>query len=258
MSSALSVMFFTLQKMIWFLMMPPASLILLMLAGLLVIKRQKKSGMVLISSGVALLYLLSLGHVADWILIPLERIYPPLTNAVIADAVVVPGGGSTDLNWLGAEPIPNAETEMRLIKGVELSKKLNIPLVLVGGNGEPFNTRVRDADAMAPEAARMGIPPSRMIVENESRNTLENSHAARKIVKGDRIILATSAYYMRRAVVLFQRRGFTVVPAPVYFLVESRKYTPAALMPGAANLARSTVGIAEWVSMVWWKVRGEM
>ena len=250
---------FALQKMIWFLVMPPASLILLMLAGLLLINRRRKTGMVLIGSGVALLYLLSLGHVADLILAPLERVYPPLSSAAIAaDAIVVPGGGSTDLEWIGAEPIPNAETEMRLIKGVELSKKLNVPLVLVGGNGEPFNTRVRDADAMAAEAARMGMLTSRMFVEYESRNTLENSHAARNLVKGDRIILATSAYYMRRAVALFQRRGFTVIPAPVHFLVQSRRSTPFALIPGAANLARSTVGIAEWVSMAWWRVRGEI
>ena len=252
-------MTFAIQKALWFLMMPPSSIIVLILAGLMVIKRRSLLGKSLIISGVALLYLLSLAHVADLIVKPLEKPFSPLKGDNIrADAVVVLGGGSVDLEWLGSDPVPNAETSSRLIMGVEFARRLRVPLVLSMGNGEPFATKVNDADTMAEAALAMGIPEKQLIIENVSRDTLENSYAVRKLIKGNRIILSTSAYHMRRAGAMFIKRGFTVIPAPSFFLAQTRKFTPISLIPHAADLARSTKGLAEWVSLAWWGLRGEM
>jgi uncharacterized SAM-binding protein YcdF (DUF218 family) len=252
-------MLFVLQKIIWYVIVPPASLFILIAAGLLVHKRRRWLGTILILSGLALLYALSLAPVSDLILRPLERVYPVLVDEkAAADAVVVPGAGSVDLAWMGSGPDVSAESGARLMKGIELARKLRLPLVLCGGNGEPFAARLRDADVMAAAALRLGVPQQQLIVENESRNTLENSHAVRRLMKGNRIILATSAYYMRRAVAMFERRGFTVISAPVYFRTQSRKNNLSALLPGARSLERSSIAIAEWISMGWWRVRGEM
>lgn len=248
---------FTLQKIIWFLTLPPASLIGMVLAGLLLLEKRRALGRGLILAGLALWYFLSLSPVADLILGPLERPFrPDIDLPAVVDAVVVPGGGSVDRAWLDAAAVPNAETFTRLIKGIEVSRKVRAPLVLTGGNGEPFSTRLNDADVMAETAVAMGVPRNRLVVENRSRNTLENSHAVRELINGDRIVLVTSAYYMRRAVGMFEKRGFQVTPVPVYPLVQSRKAGLAFLIPGAGSFHRSTVGIAEWYSMIWWEMRG--
>jgi len=252
-------MTFVLQKMIWFLFTPLSVTLILMFISLFLIDGNKRIGRVLTSLSVLLLYSLSLGLTADLILKPLEGRYPQLKNEKItADAVVVPGGGSVDLEWINATPVPNEETLSRLVTGVEWAKKLRVPLILSGGNGEPFTTKVNDADAMAPSAYAMGVPKEQVIIENVSRNTLENSYAVRKLVKGDRIVLATSAYYMRRAKALFTRRGFTVIPAPTFFLAQTRTVSFNSFIPKANDLYRSTVGLAEWVDMAWWYVRGEL
>ncbi|MEK6699553.1 MAG: YdcF family protein [Nitrospirota bacterium] len=247
------------QKVLWFLVLPPSSLVVLILAGLLLVDKRRRLGKGLIISGLALLYLLSLGHVADLLVKPLERSSPPLTEKrIAADAVVVLGGGSVDLAWLGAAPEPNGETTSRLVKGIELARRLRAPLVLSGGNGEPFATKVGDADVMAGRTRALGVSQEQMIVENLSRNTLENSHAVRKLLKGDRVILVTSAYHMKRAKAMFVRRGFTVIPAPTYFLGQTRSWSLAALIPRAGSLMHSTTAIAEWINLAWWGLRGEM
>jgi uncharacterized SAM-binding protein YcdF (DUF218 family) len=252
-------MFFTAQKMIWYLAMPPSSLVILMLAGLAIGRKRRRTGGMLVLVGIALLYSLSIEPVANMLLKPLESAAPPLRHLpATADAVVVPGGGSVDLAWAGASPVPNAETWTRLIKGIEIATNMNVPLVLTGGNGEPFATTLNDADVMAAAAFALGMPRDRVIVENRSRNTLENSHAVRRIVKGNRIILATSAYYMKRAVAMFGRRGFTVIPAPTYPLVQTRRTGLFTFIPSAGNLARSSVALAEWLSLAWWEIRGEL
>lgn len=250
---------FVLQKVLWFLVLPPSSLVVLILAGLLLVDKRRRLGNGLIISGLALLYLLSLGHVADLLVKPLERNSPLLTEKkVAADAVVVLGGGSVDLEWLGVAPELNGETTSRLVKGVELARRLRVPLVLSGGNGEPFATKVGDADVMAGTARALGVPQEQVIVESLSRNTLENSHAVRTLLKGDRVILVTSAYHMKRAKAMFDRRGFSVIPAPAYFLGQTRRWSLAALIPRAGSLMHSTTAIAEWISLAWWGLRGEM
>jgi uncharacterized SAM-binding protein YcdF (DUF218 family) len=255
-------MTFVLQKMMWFLIMPLPLAFIIVVIGLIVIARRRRLGMALISLALIMLYSLSLSHTADLILKPLERRYPLLKADRVAiasvDAVVVPGGGSVDLDWAGSIPVPNAETLSRLVTGVELAKRLRVPLILCGGNGEPFATKVNDAEAMAPSAYAMGMPKEQVIIESASRNTLENSFAVRKIVKGNRIILVTSAYYMRRACAMFGRRGFSVVPAPTFFLSQTRKVSFNSFIPKASDLYRSTVGLAEWASMAWWHMRGEI
>jgi len=253
-------MIFVLQKMIWFLILPLPMALIIILIGLFLLNTRKMLGKSLILIGLMLLYALSLSSTADLILKPLESRYPPfLKNEKIAvDAVVVPGGGSTDLNWIGAAPVSNAETLSRVVKGVELAKKLGVPLILCGGNGEPFATALTDADIMAEAASALGMPRAEVIVENVSRNTLENSHAVRKLIKGDRIVLATSAYYMKRACAVFTRRGFTVIPVPVFFLSQKQTLSFNSFIPKAGDLSRSSTGIAEWVSMAWWSLRGEM
>jgi uncharacterized SAM-binding protein YcdF (DUF218 family) len=250
---------FVLQKVLWFLILPPMSLIVIILAGWFLIEKNKKRGRMLILAGLLLFYLLSLNQTADLLLKPLERAAPPIENTrMTADAVVVPGAGSVDLDWLDARPEPNGESWARLIKGVELARKLRVPLILTGGNGEPFSTKLKDADVMAEAAYAIGMPRNQVIAENVSRNTLENSHAVRKLVKGDKIILVTSAYYMRRAVAMFSKRGFAVLPVPVYHLAQTRKNNLTALIPRTGSLRNSTLALAEWISMAWWSIRGEM
>lgn len=252
-------MTFVFQKIILFLALPLPGLLCLIFAGFFLSVKRNRSGKALMLLGSAALYALSLGNTADMILKPLERGYPPLHGErFVADAVVVPGGGSVDLGWMHAAPVPNAETLSRLVIGIEYAKKLRVPLILCGGNGEPFSTKLNDADVMANAAYAMGMPRNQVVVENGSRNTLENSHAVRKLVKGDRIILATSAYYMKRAHAMFAKRGFTVIPAPTFFLAQTQVPSVASFIPRAADLNRSTVGIAEWMSLAWWRVRGEL
>lgn len=221
--------------------------------------RRKGLGKGLILSGIALLYVLSLGHVADFLLRPLEGKYPPFrAGKQTVDAVVVPGGGSVDLAWMNANPVSSSESLARVVLGVQLAQKFKVPLVLCGGNGEPFTTTVRDAEPMAAAAYALGMPKNQVLVENESRNTLENAQAVRKLIKKDRIILATSAYYMRRAKAMFTRQGFAVTPAPTFFLAQTRVFSYASFIPKAGDFSRSTTAIAEWISLAWWSIRGQI
>ena len=230
---------------------------LTMLAGLFLLRRRQKAGRALIAIGLVLLYLLSLPLAADMLMRPLESAYPPLADAPrTADAVVVLGSGARDLSWVPAAPEPDETATERLVKGIELSRKFHLPLVLSGGTGEIAGTGVREADSMAALAERMAVPQRDIIVENRSRNTLENARESRKLVRGNTVILVTSAFHMKRSAALFTRAGFIVIPAPAGYRAQDRPVSPSNLLPRAYNLAVSSAALSEYLSFAWYSVTG--
>ena len=49
-----------------------------------------------------------------------------------------------------------------------------------------------------------------------------------------------------------------MIPAPTYWQVQTHKGGPALLLPHASCLAGSTIALAEWLSLAWWGIRGEL
>ena len=67
----------------------------------------------------------------------------------------------------------------------------------------------------------LGLPENRLILEDKSRNTVENAVFTRRLVDpkpGERWLLVTSAWHMPRAMGVFRKAGFQVEAFPVDFL----------------------------------------
>jgi uncharacterized SAM-binding protein YcdF (DUF218 family) len=248
---------FIAPKIVQYLLLPPASILLIMLGGLLLLRRHREAGRALVAIGMVLLYLLSLPLAADMLIRPLETAFPPLADPPRrAAAVVVLGNGVRDLSWVPAGPEPSETSVERLAKGIELARDLHTPLILSGGSGEIADHGVREADAMAALAERLGIPRKDIIIENASRNTQENARETRKLVAGRTIILVTSAFHLKRSAAMFAAQGFEVIPAPVGYRSQTRPVSASNLLPHASNLSTSSIALAEHLSIAWYTMTG--
>lgn len=252
-------MSFAFTKLVLFLILPPAGLLILIASGFLIIKISRSVGKLMIVSGFVFLYLLSTDPVSNALMMPLEKSFPPLKNrAPKASAVVVLGGGTRDLAWIGLKPEPAEASLVRLVTGIKLHEKLRIPLLLTGGSGDPLRPELSDAKAMAGAAAGLGMTRGDIVIEHKSRNTIESAKAVRKIIKGNRIILVTSASHMRRAAAMFRKQGFDVVPAPCGYKSEKKRFSLFSLIPNANDLAVSASALHERISFSWYKGRGDI
>ena len=250
---------FIISKVLLLLLLPPASLLVLILAGLILLRRHPSAGRTLVAAGIALLYLLSLEPVSDRLIRPLEAAYLPLNIADSkADAVVVLGGGVTDLSWLPARPEPSPSSLQRLIEGIRIARNLRIPLVVSGGSGALAPTEAREADAMAALAVKLGYPRGDLVIENRSRNTWENAEQVKGLVSGRTIILVTSAFHLKRAAGMFRKQGFSVIPAPAAYKSASRPLSITALLPRAGALDTSSSALAEYLSLAWYWSFGKL
>lgn len=247
---------FYLAKVILYLLLPPASILIIIGFGLLLQRRYSLVSRVLVIAGFFLLYLLSIEPVSNTLIRPLERFAPPLQmDKLDAEAVVILSGGVIDLSWLGLAPEPSDLSLRRLVYGIDLYRKLKIPLIISGGSGSPVLPKISEGQTMADFAISLGVSENDIEVEGFSRNTIENARNVREMFKGNvRIILVTSAFHMKRAYTLFKRQGLDVIPAPCDFRSEKTILSLFSLIPNANALEDSSIAIYEYLGLIWYTV----
>lgn len=253
-------MFFVISKAVLAFILPPGSLIIMLVLGFVIIKRRRRAGLVLFWTGVVLLYAFSIRPVAHRLMYGLERDYLPsaIRNGK-PEAIVVLSGGVRDLSWAGLGQTPTETSLSRTVAGVLLHRTCGgAPMIFAGGNGDPSKTGVSEAQAMAETAVALGVRKDRVLVEGLSRNTLESAAEVAERIRERRILLVTSAFHMRRSVRMFEKRGFTVTPAPVAYLAEQRPVTLWSFVPGSANVCLSSAALQEYLSRTWYALRGEI
>lgn len=117
--------------------------------------------------------------------------------------------------------------------------------------------------------AIMGVPAEAVWIEPDSRNTYENGVLSKAILdeKGiNKIVLVTSAYHMPRSVAIFEKLGFTVLPAPTDYQTTEldRSYFQAPdlltftlyLLPDSDNLWLTSRVLKEYLGVVIYWLRG--
>lgn len=145
----------------------------------------------------------------------LENEFPPVLveTAPEADAIVVLGGGmaSNTNKLVYAEMMEGAD---RVWQAARLYRAGKAPLVIASG--------IAERDSTLPLLLDFGIPEAATLVENDSRNTEENAKFVERELKERfgaerrlRIILVTSAWHMRRSLLMFSRYApsLDVVPS---------------------------------------------
>jgi len=253
-------MLFMLSKVILFVLLPPASLIIVMALGVLLIRRYPRLAKAFIVFGLSVLYLLSIRPISDALIRPLESSFLPLKASSInsANVIVVLTGGVADLSWRSISPQPSRTSLSRLVYGVTLYKQVpGTNIIISGGSGDPEKQNISEADAMKDMAIALGVPAKDMLIERDSRNTIESVNALRGFV-GKSMVLVTSASHMKRAVAMFKKMGMNVVPAPTDYMSEQKKVSLYSLIPTANHLLTSSTAFYEYISFIWYRVNGKV
>lgn len=102
----------------------------------------------------------------------------------------------------------------RLNKTIELYKQGKIKKIIVsGGEGTLIKTGKTEAEITGLYLHAIGIPDSVVILEQQSKNTIENVLEIKKLIKTDgrNCLLITSGYHMRRSLAIFKKHGMQPV-----------------------------------------------
>lgn len=237
----------------------------------LLISYKRKASSVLVLLALVILWLSSTTGFSNLLARSLELKYLTPTDIPYTEVMIVLGGGT--------EPSipPRTTVEVngagdRVLYAVELYQQGKASHILLsGGDIEWLSSgSTTPAEDMASILIGLGIPEDALWVENESKNTYENALYAKEFFGEEedlpQVLLVTSAMHMPRAVAVFEKQGFEVIPMPVDFNVtENVTSTDSSenfvskfmdILPNASNLSLTTNAMKEYLGYAIYKLQG--
>jgi len=233
-------MLIVLKSLLRQLVLPPAGPLLLAALGAWLAARRRPAGWLLLTLGLATLWLLSTPLVADALAHRTQRYAAlDLTRPVDAQAIVILGGGDERLTApeYAGEPAAGLGLLERVAYGAYLAQHTRLPVLVSGTRNETL--------AMRASLARFNTDTRWM--EDRSADTFQNAQFSAPLLKAagvTRILLVTDAEHEWRAAHEFQAAGLAVVPAPDEVWAP-RPFRLLRCVPNAAALSRSTQALYE-------------
>ncbi len=251
----METLFFWLSKLVWSVIAPESLLLILVLLawGLLLRGATKWAKRVLGVVSIGMLVLTAL-PVGEWVLYPLEARFP--ANPVLPQSVdgIIVLGGAEDATRSAAWGLPQTTAAAdRFLASIALARMYpKAKLVFTSGSANLLSPGLKGTDVAKKLYSEQGLNPSRIVFESESRNTAENVSLSKALVKPaprENWILVTSAFHMPRAVGIFCKSGWPVIPYPVdHRTVRGNLLRVDSGLTG--HLDDLSFGTKEWVGLV--------
>ncbi|MBI4135633.1 YdcF family protein [Candidatus Uhrbacteria bacterium] len=259
---------FTFLKIIQPFFLPPVLFFIGLVTVFFLMTRQKRFAKVFLGVIIVLYYVFSIEPTAYFLERTLTRqaAHASVEEMRAADAIVVLGGGAHTREER-LFPELGGVSWKRFWHGIEMYRALEgkVPILYVGGSGDPFDPASGEAELARRIAARMGIPEERFWIESESRDTYENGVAVKRILDKQfpdesphAVVLVTSATHMPRALRVFAKQGINAVYAPADLGVQNPGLDPLSLMPSAAAFYSVIQGLHEWLGIAGYHARGRI
>jgi len=246
-------MFYITSKLLAFLIQPIIWVFILLVIAIFYKSQRKK---ILIIS-ISVFYFFSNSFIADEFtrLWEVERFTASLTYDV---GIVL--GGIADYDKITKTHNFNKNAD-RLMDAEQLYHKGIIrKIMLSGGNGLLFNDGYIESEAMRDYLLANKIPINDIIIENNSRNTIENAMNSAEILKEKytkgTFLLITSANHMRRAQLCFNKANLEVTAFPTDCTTSYRSTDyDYLLFPRVEALERWQDLIHEWIGYIVYKIK---
>jgi len=255
-------MFFYAAKVLWFLAQPSSLIAIALGVGILLVGTAwRRLGRRLLAGAFLALLIVGLTPVSEALIIPLEGRFPrPDLGRGPPVAGIIVLGGSEDSRAMPPRELAGLnETAERITEAVALARRFpEARVVFTGGTAALLERPLPEATTMGRLLTALGVPPSRLTLEDRSRDTYENAVFTRRLVEprpGERWLLVTSGWHMPRAVGAFRRAGFAVEPWPVDFRTSGRLelWFNSGLPEG---LRRMDLAMHEYVGLLVYHLRG--
>ena len=246
-------MFFIASKVYWTLASPILVLLMIALLGALVaFSRHSRFAKAATVLSLVVLIAAAATPLGLWLVRPLEdRFPPPPTDVPPPDGIIVLGGAMNGATST-ARGQPVFDEGERVVEAVLLAKRYpNARIIFTGGSGSLFRVSTEAAEAKK-LMVELGVDPSRITLEDKSRNTKENAEFTAAMIHpkpSERWLLVTSAFHMTRSMGVFEKAGFNVIAYPVAF----RTRGPGRDLPWdfspANNLRVFETATREWIGL---------
>lgn len=234
------------KKLLYYFLIPPGIFIVGFILGGYLLKGFKRY---LLFFFAVMLYLFSISPVKDILIYPIEKDY--INLKCDWDIIVVLGGGVYGNGELSEDAFK------RVVKGFEKGRGGDKIIIVSGGRVSeryPY-----EAEVMKDLLVTLGIREGNIIMDKDSKDTVENAKFTKKImeekgIQGD-VILITSAYHMKRGVLIFKKYGFDNICAAATDFKFDGVYSIYDFLPSSSNLNTVSKALKEYLGILFYRIK---
>jgi uncharacterized SAM-binding protein YcdF (DUF218 family) len=255
--------FFVLSKLFAFFTQPSNVIVVLGLVGLVLTRtRFARAGWRLAVASLVLIAAVAFLPVGKALMIALENRFPPWGPSGAAPAGIVVLGGAVSAYRLATRgEVGINEAAERIVAVPVLAKRYpQARIMYSGGDAGLFVRHGSEADVVTELFENLGVPASRLTLEDRSRNTEENAIYSKALAKpkpGERWLLVTSALHMPRAIGAFRKVGFDVEAYPVDYQTNGWGDLLDGFGSVSGGLTRLDNALHEWIGLVAYRLTGK-
>ncbi len=254
-------LFYWLSKLVWILISPDSLLMLWLGAGVVLFWVGKLVWAKRLFIGLLLVMLfIGLFPVGEWLFYPLEARYPSRPDLRDVDGIVVLSGAEDPMRSVLWDQVLVNEAAERDLAFMMLARTFpDAKLVFTGGASSMIHQEYKAADIARRLFQEQGMDLTHITFERMSRNTWENVVLSKELVqpqKDEKWVLITTGWHMPRAMGIFCKAEWSVIPYPVDF-----RSKPGVLLRVdwgfASHLNDLVVGVKELMGFVAYKMMGK-
>ncbi len=175
------------------------------------------------------------------------------------DGILILGGATNPLLFKEFGQISLNGSAERLVESVMIIRKFEkAKVIFSGGSGNINRTDLGHSQVAKLFYKKMGVDINKIFFEDKSRNTHENIIYSKKIAKpkkNENWLLITSAFHMKRALLIAEKNNWKFIPYAVDFKnIKEFKLTPNLNL--LSNLNSFQSGLHEWLGLVSYYLMG--
>ncbi len=258
----MDTLFFWVSKLIWLIVSPDMLFVFVFVVGWLLLCTGKvRCAMVVYTFLVLFIGAVTVLPMGRWLLAPLENrfsVHPELPEKV--DGIIMLGGAENAYKsslWGQPEIRENGERYLGFVQLI--NHYPDARRFFSGGSANLTRPDAKDAWVARQVLEMLGQDVSKIVFEESSRNTYENAKFTKALADpkpGQNWILVTSASHMPRAVGVFEKLDWQVIPYPVDYYTYKGE-TLGLTFNFAANLHGLSLACREWLGLAAYYVTGK-
>ncbi len=196
---------------------------------------------------------------ANLLALPLETRFPDAPALPEQVSGIIALGGTERLEQSAAWGKPSLSDAAPLVALLALGRRYpEARLAFTGGYRSRIDPTLSESSVVRQFINQIGTNGEAIIYEDRSRNTVENAVMSRDLIHpqpGERWILVCQAISMPRAVAVFRKAGWNVIPYPAGHVTAGRigAWLSLDLVGG---LALAATAIHEWLGLAVYRVLG--
>lgn len=175
----------------------------------------------------------------------------PDTNRKFSAAIVLGGFAGEDEQGNGRF----SWAADRFIQGLRLyDTHITKHVLISSGNGNLNPSKFREGAWAKLQMEQMNVPDSALLIDSSSRNTIENARFSNALLQKSNIkgpyLLITSAFHMRRALMIFKKQKVDVVPYSCNYMGSDKVAPEDWFIPSVDALTSWNLYLKEMVGYV--------